>query len=123
LLARLARRHLGSRRVPEVRVTSLIDNITLALGTLKANPLRSLLTLLGIVIGVVTVVAMMSLTEGLRIKVNEDLSGLGAGAFQVQKFPHMSFGPMDRSKFARRRNLTRADGEALKELCPHVSAV
>ena len=41
-------------------------HLALALGTLRANPLRSMLTLLGIVIGAATVVAMMSLTEGLR---------------------------------------------------------
>ena len=42
-----------------------LDNLALALRTLRANPLRSLLTLLGIVIGAATVVAMMSLIEGL----------------------------------------------------------
>ncbi len=51
------------------------------------NPLRSLLTLLGIVIGVATVVTMMALIEGLRIKVNNDLSQLGANIFQVTKWP------------------------------------
>ncbi len=38
---------------------SFLDNLELAFGTLKGNPLRSLLTLLGIVIGAGTVVAMM----------------------------------------------------------------
>ena len=48
------------------------------------NPLRSLLTLLGIVIGVATVMTMMALIEGLRTKVNKDLSSLGANVFRCQ---------------------------------------
>src|SRR5258707_5057403 len=68
-------------------MTGFLDNLRLSLGTFISNPLRSLLTLLGIVIGVTTVIAMMAMIEGLRIKVNKDLSQLGANTFQVQKMP------------------------------------
>ncbi len=103
-------------------MTSLLDTVSMALSTLRANPLRSLLTLLGIVIGASTVVAMMSLTEGFRLKVTKDLAQLGAGSFQVQKWPVMSFGHVDWQKYARRKNLTREQGEALRDL-PHVAHV
>ena len=103
-------------------MNALLDNLAMALGTLRANPLRSLLTLLGIVIGASAVVAMMSLTEGLRLRATGDLASLGAGAFQIQKFPAMQFGPHDRRRYARRKDLTRAQGEALLAL-PHVAAV
>jgi putative ABC transport system permease protein len=103
-------------------MTSLLDTLAMALGTLRGNPLRSLLTLLGIVIGASTVVAMMSLTEGFRLQVNKDLSQLGAGAFQVQKWPAVSFGPVDRRKYEKRQDLTREQGEALRAL-PHVAHV
>jgi putative ABC transport system permease protein len=98
-----------------------LDNLGLAFSTLRGNPLRSLLTLLGIVIGAGTVVAMMSLVEGFRISVNKDLEGLGAGSFQVQKWP-VAFGHIDRAKYAKRRDLTREQGEALRSL-PHVGKV
>jgi putative ABC transport system permease protein len=62
-----------------------LDNLALSLGTFRSNPLRSLLTLLGIVIGVATVVSMMAMIEGLRIKVDRDLSQLGADVFQATK--------------------------------------
>jgi putative ABC transport system permease protein len=101
---------------------AFLDNLAMALGTLRANPLRSLLTLLGIVIGASTVVAMMSLTEGLRLRATGDLAMLGAGAFQIQKFPAMQLGPHDHAKYARRRDLTREQGEALRSL-PQVAAV
>jgi putative ABC transport system permease protein len=101
---------------------SLVDTVAMALGTLRGNVLRSVLTLLGIVIGASTVVAMMSLTEGLRLKLTSDFAMLGAGAFQVQKWPHLSFGPRDSRKYDRRPDLTREQGEALRAL-PHVAAV
>jgi putative ABC transport system permease protein len=103
-------------------MTALLDNVAMALSTLRANPLRSLLTLLGIVIGAGTVVAMMSLTEGLRLKVNGDLAMLGAGAFQVQKWPVMNFGDADMARYRKRKDLTTEQGEALRGL-PHVAHV
>jgi putative ABC transport system permease protein len=103
-------------------MTSLVDTVAMALGTLRANVLRSVLTLLGIVIGAATVVAMMSLTEGFRLKMTSDFAALGAGAFQVQKWPVIQFGPADRRKYERRPDLTRAQGEALRDL-PHVAWV
>ncbi len=101
---------------------SLLDTIEMALGTLRGNVLRSILTLLGLVIGAATVVAMMSFTEGLRIKLSTDFAQLGAGAFQVQKWPAMSFGPRDWRKVEKRADLTREQGEALREL-PHIKFV
>jgi putative ABC transport system permease protein len=103
-------------------MTALLDTIAMALGTLRANILRSVLTLLGIVIGASTVVAMMSLTEGFRLKLTSDFSALGAGAFQVQKWPALQFGHNDRRKYDRRPDLTREQGEALRDL-PHVAWV
>ncbi|HEY1417955.1 MAG TPA: ABC transporter permease, partial [Myxococcaceae bacterium] len=67
---------------------ALSDNFRLAFSTFWGHRLRSLLTLLGIVIGAATVVAMMALLEGLRNKVDEDLTGLGSNGFQIQKFPN-----------------------------------
>ncbi len=103
-------------------MTSLLDTVAMALGTLRANVLRSMLTLLGIVIGASTVVGMMSLTEGLRLKLNTDFSVLGAGAFVVTRWPAVSFGHLDRRKYERRKLLDRAQGDALRAL-PHVRAV
>ncbi|MBX5480425.1 MAG: ABC transporter permease [Myxococcaceae bacterium] len=87
---------------------AFLDNLRLAFGTFIANPLRTLLTLLGIVIGVATVIAMMSLIEGLRLKVNRDLSQLGANTFQVTKWP-VGFGRVNWNKYAKRPNFTLAD--------------
>ncbi|MFL5319927.1 MAG: ABC transporter permease [Myxococcaceae bacterium] len=94
---------------------AFIDNLRLALRTFVGNPLRSMLTLLGIVIGVATVICMMGMIEGLRIKVNKDLSSLGADVFQATKWP-VGFGRFDWQKYARRPNLTLEDRDAILAL-------
>jgi len=112
-LERLATRRL----VPWFRVTA--DSLRLALQTFWGHRLRSALTLLGIVIGVTTVVSMMALLEGLQRKINDDLHGLGANGFQLQKYP---FGFNDNDT-ARRPNITFDDYLAVRQHVPEASKV
>ncbi|QRK07043.1 ABC transporter permease [Archangium violaceum] len=109
------------RRI-EANLLAMADNLRLALGTFLGNPLRSLLTLLGIVIGVTTVITMMALIEGLRLKVNNDLSQLGANSFQVSKWPS-GFGRVNWRMYAKRKDLTLEDLRAVQEFCPSVGVV
>ena len=105
------------------RWVAVTDNARLAVGTLASNPLRSLLTLLGVVIGVTTVVTMMALVEGLRTRVTADLSQLGANDFTVSKWPGgFNIGRIDWRRFQRRPNLGLPDLEAVRDSCPSVSA-
>jgi putative ABC transport system permease protein len=105
-------------------IRAAIDNVRLSLGTFVAHPLRTALTLLGIVIGVATVLTMMALLEGLRLKVNKDLSQLGANVFRVDKWPQgIRFGGGGRlnwNSIAARKAVTMADKKALAEQCPSV---
>jgi MacB-like protein len=103
-------------------VDAIVDNFRLALSTFWGHRLRSLLTLLGIVIGAATVVSMMALLEGLRLKVNDDLTGLGSNGFQIQKFPN-GFGNIDFEKLSKRPNLTVEDREDIQRRAPDVVAV
>ncbi len=106
-------------------IRAAIDNFRLAFGTFVAHPLRTMLTLLGIVIGVSTVMVMMALLEGLRIKVNKDMSQLGANVFRVDKWPqgfHIGGGnQLNWNKIAKRPVLTLDDKRAILEHCPSVS--
>src|SRR5688572_32790634 len=65
-------------------------NATMALRTLLDRPVRSMLTLLGIVIGIVALVVMMSLIESLDTSVRTATRPLGVGVFQVQREPRFS---------------------------------
>jgi putative ABC transport system permease protein len=101
---------------------SAADNLRLALGTFWGHRLRSMLTLLGIVIGVATVVSMMALLEGLQRKVAADLAGLGANGFQLQKWPQ-GFGRVDSDKINRRPNIGIDDFLAIQKHVPDVAKV
>ncbi len=99
------------------------ENIRFAAGALAAHKLRSTLTILGIVIGVTTVIAMVSIIEGFSNSVIRSFQSFGATLVQFQKFD-VNMGPGRRGEDQRlRKNLTYEDALALKRLCPSMAAV
>src|SRR4051812_5564970 len=97
--------------------TARLDDLRLAMDSLASHKLRSGLTLLGIVIGVFTVVAMMGLLNGLRKSIDKQLGELGANVFQIQRFPAVQFGNFSPEIMARKK-LTLTHMRQLKELLP-----
>jgi putative ABC transport system permease protein len=63
---------------------SLIENFITAIRALYANKLRTMLTLLGIVIGIAAVIAMVALGEGARQRVNDQMKGLGTNLLYIR---------------------------------------
>ncbi len=99
------------------------ENVRFAAGALRAHKLRSSLTVLGIVIGVTTVIAMVSIIQGFSNNVISNFQSFGATLVQFQKFdPRFGPGSRDDSQRAR-KNLTYEDAVALKRLCPSMLAV
>src|SRR4051812_28428238 len=98
------------------------DDLRLALGALNGHKLRSGLTLLGIVIGVFTVVAMMALLNGLSKSINKQLGALGADSFQIQRWPAVQFGNFS-AEVAARKKITLAQFKALKDALPQARQV
>ncbi len=99
------------------------ENIRFATGALRAHKLRSALTVLGIVIGVTTVISMVSIIEGFNNNVIENFQSFGATLVQFQKFdPRFGPGHRDHSQ-AMRKELTIEDAQALKDLSPSMLAV
>jgi putative ABC transport system permease protein len=98
------------------------DDLRLALATLAGHKLRSFLTLLGIVIGVFTVIAMMALLDGLQRSLDKTMGQLGAGVFQIQKWPNFSFGPLSADVMARKR-ITVAQALQLRDALPEAKQV
>jgi putative ABC transport system permease protein len=66
------------------------ETIIIALTALKANKLRSTLTLLGIVVGVFSIIGVMTGVEVLQNSIESGLSDLGANTFQIQKMPRFA---------------------------------
>ena len=99
------------------------ENVRFATGALRAHKLRSALTVLGIVIGVMTVIAMVSIIEGFNNSVIKDFQAFGATLVQFQKFdPQFGPGNRDPSQF-NRKELTVEDADALRAGCPSMLAV
>lgn len=87
--------------------------------SIRQNRLRSFLTLLGVVIGIFSIIGVMTAINVLQKTVEESMTGLGAGTFQVQKYPVMQMGN-DRWRFHNRKNL---DYREFQRLLPRLKIV
>lgn len=99
----------------------LAEDLLLALKTFAHAPVRALLTLLGMVIGVTAVIGVMSLVSGLNAKVEQDFRELGAAGFRVTTVP-TSVQRLVEQVARRRPPLVRRDLLAIQERCPSVLA-
>ncbi len=95
------------------------ESVKMALNTLRANKLRSGLTVLGIVIGVATVITISSVINGLNNRVSDWVSSLGSNVIWVFHMPVIGVRPT--TEMLARRKLTLDDVMALRAL-PHVTA-
>jgi putative ABC transport system permease protein len=103
-----------------MRITDLKEAVRMAGETLRTNKLRSGLTILGIMIGVTTVILISSVINGLTYNVNDLIKSLGTNVYWVFRFP--VFGNRPTQEMLARRQLTYEDAIALRDL-PHVLAV
>lgn len=112
----------GQRRLEAL--SGIVENIRFAAGALFANRLRSILTMLGIVIGVSTVVSMVAVIEGFNNSVIASFQSFGATLVQFQKYdPGFGGGDHNDEEVRTRENLTYEDAIALKALSPSMAAV
>jgi putative ABC transport system permease protein len=95
------------------------ESVKMALDTLRVNKLRSGLTILGIVIGVTTVITISSIISGLNNRVNDWVSSLGSNVFWVFHMPVIGVRPT--TEMINRKKLNLDDVLALRKL-PHVVA-
>lgn len=84
-----------------------------ATSSIRQNKLRSFLTLLGVVIGIFSIIGVMTAINVLQKTVEDNMSALGTGCFQVQKYPRMNVGGNNRWRYHSRKNLDYATFERL----------
>jgi putative ABC transport system permease protein len=98
--------------------------VGMSLDTLRTNKMRSALTVLGVVIGITSIVGMTSLIRGFDNSLRESISQLGPDTIMVQKWGALSFASgKSFLEVARRPNLSREDAIAIQRECPSVALV
>ena len=110
-----ARRH----ELPAASVTLAKEIVLVALGALRANKMRSFLTMLGIVIGVAAVIAMVAIGKGAQNSISERIAGLGTTLLTVRPGARRGFGVATENQ----EKLTIEDAEALERRGTYFAAV
>ena len=99
------------------------ESFTMALVSLRANKLRTFLTLLGIIIGVLTIIAVVSVIQGLNNYVYTKMSFFGANDFSVQKFSMIGTSLKDFREQMKRKDLTLVERDLIRANCPSCDLV
>ncbi len=94
----------------------LSEILRMALGSLGMNKLRSSLTMLGITIGVFSVIGVMTAVTALRSSIESGLSFLGSNIVQFAKYPLTGGGGNNRRKYDLRRDITLEQAMRYKRL-------
>jgi putative ABC transport system permease protein len=98
-------------------ISLFLESFKLSLLSLRSNKLRTFLTLLGIIVGVTSVIAVMTIISGLDQTVATAFSSQGSTAFSVSKRPLVITSREDLIKYNKRKDVTREDAEAIQRLC------
>jgi len=93
------------------------ESFKLALLSLRANKLRTFLTLLGVIVGVTSVIAVITIISGLDKTVATAFSSQGSTVFSVSKRPLVITSREDFIKFNKRKDVTKEDEEVIKRVC------
>ena len=105
------------RSIPFFRLAAIWEAFRVATGSLRANKLRTALTLMGIIVGVTAVIAVVTIIKGLDQTVAQTFSSQGSTVFTISKNPQIITSREDFIKFNRRKDVTHEDAEAIARLC------
>ncbi len=93
------------------------ESLSMSMGSLWANKMRTFLTLLGIIIGVLTIIAVVSVIQGLNKYVYTKMSFYGANDFSVSKFSLIGLSLKEFREQLKRKDLTFDEMELLRREC------
>src|SRR5471032_2340221 len=101
---------------PVLLLAEIKENFLMAMGAVAAHKLRSALTLLGVLVGVFSIIVVMTAMRVMQSNIERQLSSLGSDTFMIRKWPNTYFGfSGDLEKFWRRKNITLTQGKLLQE--------
>lgn len=99
------------------------ESVAMAMSSLWANKLRTLLTLLGIIIGVLTIIAVVSIIQGLNNYVYTKMAFFGANDFSVSKFSMIGTSLEEFREQLKRKDLLLEDMRLLRRQCQNCTLV
>lgn len=102
---------------------SVEESVLISLRSLWANKLRTFLTLLGIIIGVLTIISVVSVIQGLNNYVTTKMSFYGANDFAVSKFSMIGGSLKQYKEQLKRKNLTLEEMKIIREKCRNCELV
>lgn len=105
-----------------MKLEDIKESALMAADTLRVNKLRSSLTILGVSVGVLTVIFMVSIIQGLNKAFAEQIEALGSNAIWATKFDP-SFGHQPTAEELHRKDLTLEDADAIRNEAPSVLSV
>src|SRR5437868_15023800 len=95
--------------------SDILENLWLALATLRANKLRSFLTIIGVIIGVVTVMLIASIMSGMDTAFTKEVESFGTRSMYISKYnPGIHVGRLSR-EYRMRKPLTDEAARALSQ--------
>ena len=100
-----------------LRLTAIWEAFRVATGSLRANKLRTALTLVGIIVGVTAVIAVVTIIKGLDQTVAQTFSSQGSTVFTVSKNPQIIKSREEFIRSNRRKDVTHEDAAAIQRLC------
>ncbi|HKZ81530.1 MAG TPA: ABC transporter permease [Pyrinomonadaceae bacterium] len=101
---------------------SVFENLKMGLDTLWQHKLRSLLTILGVVIGTMTVIVIAAFVSGIDARVSKEIESFGTNSIYIYKFdPGFNFNPSAEERM--RKPLSYEDAIALEEESPSITYV
>jgi putative ABC transport system permease protein len=99
------------------------EAVKIALQSLWANKMRSILTLIGVVIGVASVIMIVTMINGANKYVATKVYGYGADVFTASKTPQVILSGQEWLRYQKRKNLKMDDYQAVAEQCTECEAV
>ena len=106
-----------------ISIVEIRDGVLLALASLRENKLRAGLTILGVLIGVASVIGMASIIAGLDKMVLQEIENLGSNVIYITKFPPNTEYDKLTEEERNRKDITFEEAEAIRQTCPSVSAI
>src|SRR3954447_10151158 len=99
------------------------DNLALAVDSIRAHKLRASLTILGLTMGVATLITVMTLVQGANLYVEQKIANLGTNVFRIGRMPFAVVDFSAMAKAQRNRFFYPDDLEALADHCEHCQVV